>query len=83
MFIIAILINIGMWLERILIIWMTLSHDYLPSMWRLYYPTIWDWLTLLGSLGLFATMYLIFVRVVPTISMHEVKKDIVGEEARA
>jgi len=82
-FVIAILINIGMWLERILIIWMTLSHGYLPSMWRLYYPTIWDWLTLMGSLGLFATMYLIFVRVIPTISMHEVKKDIVGEEARA
>ena len=81
--VIAILINIGMWLERILIIWMTLSHDFLPSTWRLYYATIWDWLTLFGSLGLFATMYLIFVRLVPTISMHEVKKDIIGEEARA
>ncbi len=79
---IAILINIGMWLERILIIWMTLSHDYLPSMWRLFQVTVWDWLTLFGSLGLFATMYLVFVRVVPAISMHEVKKD-VGEEAPA
>ena len=82
-FVIAILINIGMWLERILIIWMTLSHDYLPSMWRLFYPTVWDWLTLFGSLGLFATMYLVFVRLVPAVSMHEVKKDMVAEEALA
>jgi molybdopterin-containing oxidoreductase family membrane subunit len=81
--VIAILINIGMWLERILIIWMTLSHDYLPSMWRLFQPTAWDWLTLIGSLGLFATMYLIFARLVPTISMHEVKKEVLGEEMAA
>jgi molybdopterin-containing oxidoreductase family membrane subunit len=81
-FIIAILINIGMWLERILIIWMTLSHDYLPSMWRLFQPTVWDWLTMFGSLGLFATMYLVFVRLVPTISIHEVK-DVIDEEARS
>jgi molybdopterin-containing oxidoreductase family membrane subunit len=81
-FIIAILINIGMWLERILIIWMTLSHDYLPSMWRLFQPTVWDWLTMFGSLGLFATMYLVFVRLVPTVSIHEVK-DVIDEEARA
>jgi hypothetical protein len=53
-----------MWIERILIIWMTLSHDYLPSMWRLFQPTAWDWLTLIRSLGLFATMYLVFVRLV-------------------
>ena len=42
-FVIAILINIGMWLERILIVWNTLSHGYLPSMWRLFLPTLWDW----------------------------------------
>jgi molybdopterin-containing oxidoreductase family membrane subunit len=82
-FVIAILINIGMWIERILIIWMTLSHDYLPSMWRLFQPTPWDWLTLIGSLGLFATMYLVFVRLVPTVSMHEVKKDVIDAEAHA
>jgi molybdopterin-containing oxidoreductase family membrane subunit len=82
-FVIAVLINIGMWIERILIIWMTLSHDYLPSMWRPFHPTAWDWLTLIGSLGLFATMYLVFVRLVPTVSMHEVKKDVLGSEAPA
>ena len=77
---IAVLINIGMWLERILIIWNTLSHDYMPGMWRLFIPTIWDWITTLGSLGLFALMFLIFVRLVPVVSMHEVRK-LVAEEA--
>jgi Ni/Fe-hydrogenase subunit HybB-like protein len=82
-FLIAIAINVGMWLERILIIWMTLSHGFLPSMWRLFQPTIWDWLTMFGSLGLFATMYLIFVRLVPAVSMHEVKKDVIDQEVSA
>jgi Ni/Fe-hydrogenase subunit HybB-like protein len=80
-FAIAVLINIGMWLERILIIWNTLSHDYMPGMWRLFIPTIWDWITTLGSLGLFALMYLIFVRLVPVVSMHEVRKLVVEEAA--
>jgi Ni/Fe-hydrogenase subunit HybB-like protein len=79
-FAVAVLINIGMWLERILIIWNTLSHDYMPGMWRLFIPTIWDWITTLGSLGLFALMYLVFVRLVPVVSMHEVRK-LVAEEA--
>jgi len=73
-FVIAILINIGMWLERILIIWNTLSHGYLPSMWRLFHPTLWDWLLLAGSLGFFAFLYLIFCRVLPAVSMHEVSR---------
>jgi molybdopterin-containing oxidoreductase family membrane subunit len=71
-----------MWLERILIIWNTLSHGYTPSMWRLYLPTIWDWLTTFGSLGLFIFLFLIFVRLVPTVSMHEVR-DLVAEEIEA
>jgi molybdopterin-containing oxidoreductase family membrane subunit len=79
-FVIAVLINVGMWLERILIIWNTLSHDYLPSMWRLFVPTVWDWLTTIGSLGLFALMFLAFVRLVPAVSMHEVRR-LIGEQA--
>jgi molybdopterin-containing oxidoreductase family membrane subunit len=73
-FIVAVLINIGMWLERILIVWNTLSHGYMPSMWRLFIPTAWDWITTIGSLGLFALMFLIFVRLIPVVSMHEVRK---------
>jgi Ni/Fe-hydrogenase subunit HybB-like protein len=79
-FVIAVLINIGMWLERILIVWNTLSHDYSVSMWRLFLPTVWDWITTFGSLGLFALMYLVFVRLLPVVSMHEVRK-LVDEEA--
>ncbi len=79
-FVVAIAVNIGMWLERILIVWNTLSHDYAVSMWRLFLPTVWDWITTFGSLGLFALMYLIFVRLIPVVSMHEVRK-LVSEEA--
>jgi len=78
---ISVAINIGMWLERILIIWNTLSHDYLPSVWRLFIPTIWDWLTTFGSLGFFALMFLIFVRLVPVVSMHEVRRLVADEVA--
>ena len=78
-FIVAVVINFGMWLERILIVWNTLSHDYSVSMWRLFLPTVWDWITTIGSLGLFALMYLAFVRLIPVVSMHEVRK-LVDEE---
>ncbi len=80
-FVIAVIINIGMWFERILIVWNTLSHDYAVSMWRIFLPTAWDWITTFGSLGLFALMYLIFVRLIPVVSMHEVRK-LVAEEQR-
>jgi molybdopterin-containing oxidoreductase family membrane subunit len=79
---IAILINVGMWLERLLIVLNTLSHDYSPSMWRIFFPTIWDWLLLFGSLGLFGLLYLMLVRVFPMVSMHEVRQ-LIFEEKRA
>jgi Ni/Fe-hydrogenase subunit HybB-like protein len=71
---IAILINVGMWLERILIIWMTLSHDYMPSMHRLFFPAAADWLFLFAPLGFFAFLFLVFARLLPTISIHEVRE---------
>jgi molybdopterin-containing oxidoreductase family membrane subunit len=72
--IISVLINVGMWFERILIIWNTLSHSFLLSMDRIFYPTIWDWIFLFGPLFLFAWLFLIFVRLSPAISMHEVRE---------
>jgi molybdopterin-containing oxidoreductase family membrane subunit len=72
--VIGILINVGMWLERILIVWNTLAHAYVPSRWHIFYPTMWDWLILAGSLGFFAFMYLLFVRIFPAVSMHELKQ---------
>ncbi len=70
---VAVLINVGMWLERILIISETLSRGYLPSQWSLFWPTVWDWLLLAGTLGFFAFLFFLFVRFVPAVSMHEVK----------
>lgn len=70
---IAILINVGMWLERILIVVVTPARGHLPSQWSIFWPTIWDWLLLAGSLGFFALMFFLFVRLIPAASMHEVK----------
>ena len=71
---ISIGINIGMWLERILIIWNTLSHGYAVSLWRLFYPTLWDWVLLFGPLGLFVFFFLCFVRLLPTVPIYELRK---------
>ena len=79
---ISVLINVGMWLERILIIWMTLSHDYMPSMHRLFYPTAGDWLFLFAPLAFFAFLFFVFVRLLPAVSIHEVQ-ELRREEAAA
>ena len=71
---IALAINIGMWIERFVIISLSLHRDYLPSAWAMYYPTIWDWLLYLGTFGLFLTLMLLFLRVLPAISMMEVRE---------
>ena len=69
--VVAVLVNIGMWLERILIIFETMSHGRTPSMWRLFRPTLTDGMLLVGSLGAFALAFLLLSRIVPLISMHE------------
>jgi molybdopterin-containing oxidoreductase family membrane subunit len=71
---ISIAINIGMWLERILIVWNTLSHDYMPSLWRVFHVTFWDWSFLIAPLGFFAFLFLLFVRLVPSISMYDMRE---------
>lgn len=73
LFIISILINIGMWFERFVIVVTSLSRDFLPANWDYYRPTFWDIATFVGSFGLFLTLFLLFVRFVPIISMAEVK----------
>lgn len=72
MFVASILINIGMWFERFVIV-VTLSRDYLPSAWDYYSPTIFDVALLVGSFGLFFTMFLLFLRYLPMVAMSEVK----------
>ncbi len=73
MFLVAILVNIGMWFERFVIIVISLSRDYLPSNWGYYKPTWVDILMLLGSFGLFFTLFLLFCRYLPMVAMAELK----------
>jgi Ni/Fe-hydrogenase subunit HybB-like protein len=73
MFVASILINVGMWFERFVIVVTSLSRDFLPANWDYYSPTIWDISTFVGSFGLFFTLFLLFIRFLPMISMTEVK----------
>jgi Ni/Fe-hydrogenase subunit HybB-like protein len=73
LFCIALLVNVGMWLERFVIIVTSLSRDYLPSSWGMYAGTKWDWMTYIGTLGLFAWLMFLFLRLLPMISMFEMR----------
>ena len=70
---VCILVNVGMWFERFVITVTSLSADFLPSSWGYYSPTAVDVLTLVGSFGLFFTLFLLFVRYLPMVAMAEVK----------
>jgi molybdopterin-containing oxidoreductase family membrane subunit len=72
--ILALIINIGMWLERFVIVITSLHRDFLPSSWGMYYPTIWDIFTYAGTIGLFLTMMFLFIRALPAISIFEVRE---------
>jgi len=73
-FVIGAIINTGMWIERVVIVIVSLHRDYLPSAWGLYTPTIWDWATLAGTIGFFAFGYFLFLRYLPLIAMSETSK---------
>ena len=71
---VSLAILVGMWLERILIVWNTLSHSFLPSMDRVFFPTVWDWLFLFGPMFLFTWMFLLFCRLFPVVPMFEARE---------
>jgi len=73
LFVIALFINVGMWLERFVIVVTSLHRDFLPSSWGMYYPTIWDWGLYLGTIGLFLSLMFLFIRGLPMISMFEMR----------
>jgi Ni/Fe-hydrogenase subunit HybB-like protein len=73
LFVIAVDILVGMWLERYVIIVVSLSRDFLPSSWALYWPTIWDVATYVGTIGLFFFLFFLFIRSLPMISIFEVR----------
>jgi Ni/Fe-hydrogenase subunit HybB-like protein len=81
LFLVAILINIGMWLERFMIVITSLHRDFLPSSWHIYIPTFWDWALFIGTLGLFFTMLFLFIRFLPVISIFEMRELVAEQEA--
>jgi len=71
--VLSIIVNIGMWFERFVIIVTSLHRDFLPSSWVMFYPTWTDVGIFVGSIGLFFVMFLLFIRVLPSVAMAEVK----------
>ena len=71
--IISIVISVGMWLERFVIVVTSLHADFMPSSWDMFYPTFWDWATYAGTIGFFLLAFFLFVRGMPLIAAHEVR----------
>jgi len=73
LFIVSMFVNVGMWLERFIIVVTSLHRDFLPSSWGMYHPTFWDYSTYLGTIGLFLTLLFLFIRFLPMISIFEMR----------
>jgi molybdopterin-containing oxidoreductase family membrane subunit len=71
---VAMVVNVGMWLERFIIVVTSLHRDFLPSSWGMYYPTGWDWALFVGTIGLFFALLFLFVRFLPMISIFEMRE---------
>ncbi len=78
LFFISLVVSVGMWLERYVIIVTSLHRDFLPSSWGMYQGTVWDWSFFIGTIGLFLTLMYLFVRFLPAISMFEMKTILPG-----
>ncbi len=73
LFLVACVVQTGMWLERFVIVVMSLQRDYLPSSWGMYWFTKWDIMTLLGTMGFFTFLFFLFIRFMPAISIFEIR----------
>ena len=82
LFLIAISVNIGMWLERYVIIVVSLHRDFMPSAWGMYSGTIFDYGVFVGTIGLFIALLFLFIRVLPMISIFEMRELVHEEEAK-
>jgi len=80
LFLIGLSVTIGMWLERYMLLVTTLYRDWLVSSWQRYHPSLWDWLLFAGMLGVFLTLFLLFVRFLPVISAFEIKEAMFEEK---
>ncbi len=74
LWIVAMVVNVGMWLERFVIVVMSLHRDFVPAAHGMYYPTIWDWATYAGTIGLFITFIFLFIRFLPALAISEMKE---------
>ena len=82
LFAVAMSVNIGMWLERFVIVVVSLHRDFLPSAWGMYYPTRFDIMTFVGSIGLFLWLMFLFLRVLPAISIFEMRSLVTETQAK-
>ena len=73
LFVLSLIVNTGMWFERFVIVVTSLYRDYLPSSWGTYRATRWDYMTFIGTWGLFTVLFLLFVRLLPMIPMSEIR----------
>ena len=74
--IISLIVNVGMWLERFVIVITSLHRDFVPGQWGMYYPTVWDIATYAGTIGLFLALMFLFIRGLPAISIFEVREEV-------
>lgn len=74
LFIISLIVNVGMWFERFIIVVTSLSRDFVPAAWGMYYPTFFDWATYIGTIGLFFALLFLFIRLLPMISIFEMRE---------
>jgi Ni/Fe-hydrogenase subunit HybB-like protein len=74
LFVMSLIINLGMWLERFVIVVISLTRDFMPSAWGRYSATVWDYATFAGTLGFFTMLLFLFVRVLPAISIAEMRE---------
>jgi Ni/Fe-hydrogenase subunit HybB-like protein len=83
LFMVSSIILTGMWLERFVIVVVSLQRDFLTSSWGMYYPTRWDWMTFVGTLGFFLAAMFLFLRILPMISIFEMRPLLPQAEVRA
>jgi Ni/Fe-hydrogenase subunit HybB-like protein len=80
LFVMSLVVNVGMWLERFVIVVISLTRDFMPSAWGRYQPTFWDWSTFIGTIGLFVSLLFLFVRGLPAIAISEMRELVHEEE---
>ncbi len=75
-------IIVGMWQERVMFTTASLEHNYMPSRWGVFFPTLWDWAALAGTIGLFLTLFFLFLRFAPIVSIAEVREVVEAERSK-